>query len=72
MHEAIGGGESIELPVLTDSCVVENPTHVTDDASNVSGSSPGSMAAACSQMFVVEVEDDTLAFSPYTCKTERN
>ena len=57
MHEAFGG-EPIDLPVQVDPCVTENPTHVADVASDA-------MAAACSQMFVVEVEnegDDTEPF----------
>ncbi|KAJ8254131.1 hypothetical protein COCON_G00207430 [Conger conger] len=70
MHEAFGG-EPIDLPVQMDSCAAEKPTHVADEALDASCSSPhGSVAAACSQACVVEVEnedDDTEPFfHPWT------
>ncbi|XP_035254477.1 uncharacterized protein LOC118216942 isoform X1 [Anguilla anguilla] len=59
MHEAIGGGEPVDLLVPTDSRVAENPAHVADEASDAGGSSPlGSVTATHSQTCVKEEEEE--------------
>lgn len=80
MHEALGGGEPIDLPVVMDASVAGNPAPVADEALDASRSSlhasvEATRSPACVEEEVEEVEQEedtqhTQHFSPYPCMTE--